>query len=164
MRKCFFEKSYFSLDAKRQVYKVCVVSVLLYGSETWVLTEELFRKLEVFHNHCVRVICGVSRWRQWHHRIHTWELNEKLEISPMREMIYTRQLRWLGHVRRMPEDRLPRRLLTSWVYNPRTQGGQEMNYGRAVSKALYWAGIDTDDWFDLAAVRSWWARTTNGQI
>ena len=43
LRKCFFEKSYFSLDAKRQVYKVCVVSVLLYGSETWVLTEEMFR-------------------------------------------------------------------------------------------------------------------------
>ena len=39
MRKFFFEKSHFSLDAKRQVYKVCVVSVLLYGSETWVLTD-----------------------------------------------------------------------------------------------------------------------------
>ena len=64
------------------------------------------------------------------------------EISPMREMIYMRQLRWLGHVRRMPQDRLPRRLLTSWVCNPRTQGGQEMNYGRTVDKALYWAGID----------------------
>ena len=31
--------------AKRQVYKVCVVSVLLYGSETWVLTEEMSARL-----------------------------------------------------------------------------------------------------------------------
>ena len=52
-------------DAKRQVYKVCVVSVLLYGCETWVLTEEMFRKLEVFHNHCVRVM-GVGRFCQAH--------------------------------------------------------------------------------------------------
>ena len=81
----------------------------------------------------------------------------------MREMVYMRQLRWLGHVRRMPQDRLPRRLLTSWVYNPRTQGGQEMNYGRTVGKALYWAGISSDEWYDMAEVKGIWNKVTHGE-
>ena len=81
----------------------------------------------------------------------------------MRELIYMRQLRWLGHVRRMPQDRLPRRLLTSWVYNKRTLGGQEMNYGRTVSKALYWAGIEQDEWFDLAEIKTFWSKLTHGE-
>ena len=63
----------------------------------------------------------------------------------------------------MPQDRLPRRLLTSWVYNPRTQGGQEMNYGRTVGKALYWAGISSDEWYDMAEVKGIWNKVTHGE-
>ena len=54
-------------------------------------------------------------------------------------------------------------LLTSWVYNPRTQGGQEMNYGRTVDKALYWAGIDSDEWYKMAEVKGIWNKVTHGQ-
>ena len=53
--------------------------------------------------------------------------------------------------------------LTSWVYNPRTQGGQEMNYGRTVDKALYWAGIDGDEWFNMAEVKGIWSKVTHGE-
>ena len=56
-----------------------------------------------------------------------------------------------------------RRLLTSWVYNARTIGGQEMSYGRTVHKALYWAGIDQDEWFDLAENKTFWSRLTHGE-
>jgi len=37
-------------------YKAIVQSVLLYGSETWVLTRRMITALESFHNHCARMI------------------------------------------------------------------------------------------------------------
>ena len=37
-------------------YKTIVQSVLLYGSETWVLTRKMLTALESFHHHCARAI------------------------------------------------------------------------------------------------------------
>ena len=39
-------------------YKVIVQSVLLYGSESWVLNEKAKNKLKSFHNRCARFITG----------------------------------------------------------------------------------------------------------
>ena len=45
-------------------------------------------------------------------------------------------LRWAGHVARMPEERLPRKLLTGWVEHPRPHGRPEQTFGHALDKAL----------------------------
>ena len=42
-----------------------IISILLYGAETWTLKALDVRRLTVFHNHCVRTILGVSRFGQW---------------------------------------------------------------------------------------------------
>ena len=39
-----------------------------------------------------------------------------------------------------------------------------MNYGRTVDKALYWAGLEQDEWFDLAAIKGFWGRLTNQEL
>jgi hypothetical protein len=39
-------------------YKVIVQTVLLYGSESWVLGTQIRRKLNSFHNRCSRFITG----------------------------------------------------------------------------------------------------------
>lgn len=38
-------------------YKACVKSVLLYGSETWLMSNTMTQKLQVFINKCLRIIC-----------------------------------------------------------------------------------------------------------
>ncbi len=42
------------------------------------------------------------------------------------------------------------------------KGGQEMNYGRTVDKALYWAGIESDEWYNMAEVKGIWNKATQG--
>ena len=51
-----------NLKERSAIYVVIVLSILLYGSETWGLTKQLLRKLEVFHNNCVRQMCHVSKF------------------------------------------------------------------------------------------------------
>jgi hypothetical protein len=41
-------------DTKLNVFNACVESVLLYGSETWLITTELRRKIQTFINRCLR--------------------------------------------------------------------------------------------------------------
>ena len=39
-----------------------------------------------------------------------------------------------------------------------------MNYGRTVDKALcYWAGIESDEWYNMAEVKGIWNKVTHGQ-
>jgi hypothetical protein len=39
-------------------YRVVVQAVLLYGSETWVITDRMWTALDSFHNRCARYISG----------------------------------------------------------------------------------------------------------
>ena len=49
------------------------------------------------------------------HRISSKELGERIGIVEIEGIIADRFLRWIGHVVRMEQDRLPRKLLSSWM-------------------------------------------------
>ena len=63
LREPVFLNHTLSTDTKRVVYKAVVVSILLYGAETWTLKAPDVRRLNSFHNRCVRNILGMTRWR-----------------------------------------------------------------------------------------------------
>ena len=125
-----------SLAAKSAIYSSFVLPVLLYGSESWCLKEQLINQLRVFHHRCVRTICKVNLKSSFTQRIRTETLLERLRLSPIDTYLVQRQLSWLGHVARMPMDRLPRRMLSSWVVNKRPRGSPQFTYGRGIYKAL----------------------------
>ena len=93
--------------------------------------------MSVFDHRCLRSIGQV--W--WEHRISNAEVRHMVlgtRNSPaIDELLTLHRLRWLGHVLRMPEDRLPRRALfaqpcAEWK---RPRGGQCMTWQRS-TKAL----------------------------
>jgi hypothetical protein len=53
----------------------------------------------------------------------------------MRSYIAERALRWLGHVARMPGDKLPRRMLSAWVYQ-----AQDSSTRKFVAKKTTYSG------------------------
>ena len=84
-----------------------ILSVILYGCETWSLTLQEERKLRVFENMVLGRIFGPRRdevkgeWRRFHNQ----ELND-LYCSPnIVRVIKWRRMRWAGHVARMGEER-----------------------------------------------------------
>ena len=50
------------LSTKLQVYRVVVVTTLLYGTETWILYRKQIRLLERLHQRCLRSILGI-KWQ-----------------------------------------------------------------------------------------------------
>ena len=146
------------------VYEAVVLSITLYGCESWSLTEVLLGRLRRMHALHVRGMCRVTRKHMWDHHISTCELSQRLGLDSIDMYIARRQLRWLGHVARMDYDRLPRRVLSAWVPHRRPIGAPRMTYGRSIFKALAKFGIDSARWHLLAADRAAWRETVRSGL
>jgi hypothetical protein len=96
-----------SRNVKVKIYKTTILSVILYGCETWSLTLREEHMLRVFENRVLRRIFRPMRDEV------TGEcrklLSEELHIlysSPnIIRQIKSMRLRWVGHVARMEEER-----------------------------------------------------------
>ena len=64
------------------------------------------------------------------------ELAARLVLDTIDTYITRRQLRWAGHVSRMPFHRQPRRMLSAWVPHRRPLGAPRMTYGRSLGKSI----------------------------
>ena len=73
-----------------------------------------------------------------------------------------RQLRWLGHVIRMPSYRLPRRLLYGALQQgQRSAGGQKKRFSIHIKDTLKKCGIPPEQLEVLASDRDTWRTTCN---
>lgn len=163
MSSCIFSKKDIDLKVKGQIYSSLVLSVLLYGSETWALREDLAQRLRSFHHRCARTMCRVTMAHTIRCKIKTSSLLERLGIQTVENYYHRRLLRWAGHVARMDENRMPRKLITGWVAHPRPRGCPYMTWGRTLKKALKCNQIDPDFaiWSKQAQNRGQWAALIN---
>lgn len=158
---------------KGKLYEALVLGILLYGCESWALTTTTRQKLNKFHNSCVRYLCGARRPspRQLARgRPSMASLYDQLGVQNMDYYLNTRYIRWAGHVARMSPSRLPRRMLTAWVDNPRPRGKSCNGYGHWLEKELNAAGVCTEtralamgnypSWVLQAQDRATWRRVS----
>lgn len=74
-------------EAKKAVYEAVVLSIALYGGETWSLTEKLSDRLRGMHAQHFRVMCRITRrMHAWTHHISTHELEQRLGICSRWDM------------------------------------------------------------------------------
>ena len=70
-------------------------------------------------------------------------------------MLIRRQLKWVGHITRMDNRRIPKQVLFGQLLNaPRKPGGQKLRYKDSVRHNLQNVCIHQDNWEVLASDRS----------
>ena len=102
-----------SKKAKLSVFKTVFVPILTYGHESWVMTERMRSQVQASEMRFLRKIEGVTLFD----KMHSSEIRKSLNIEPLLLRIERSQLRWFGHVSRMPQERLPNKL-----YMPKQMG------------------------------------------
>ncbi|CAF1481457.1 unnamed protein product [Adineta ricciae] len=92
---CFWRKSNITISTKMQIYKSLVLSVLLYGAESWTLLQSDLKKPEVFQMRCLRRILSISiRDKVRNETIRKWCCDQ----PTISDEIQKRRMRWLGHI------------------------------------------------------------------
>ena len=61
-RKKVFRSRTLSTATKLHVFQTLVLSVLLYGAETWTVTQHDIRRLKSFQMRCLWDILGITLW------------------------------------------------------------------------------------------------------
>ena len=156
LQRPVFRNRHFSAETKKNVYRAVVLSVLLYGAETWAVKAESVRRLNNFHNRCVRTIMGVSKYQQWKERITSRQLAEAfgMEVT-MAHLLMKQRLRWLGHLARMEPSRMPKQLLYGELEKKRPTHGTKRRWRDLVTADIKAVNMD-DGWYDLAQDRKAW--------
>jgi len=111
------------------LYSCCILSVLLYGCESWTLTSSEWRKLESFHMRCQRRILNI-RWFDFTRNADVREISGQEHIE---EVVRRRRLRFFGHVARTADD-VPAKTILRTACDIRdgafTQPGWQRSRGR----------------------------------
>ena len=121
------------MDAKKKLYESIAVSTALYGAETWNTGARDRRKLNVVEMRCLRSMCGVTR----RDRIRNEEIRRRTGVG--RELAGRAdqsRLRWFGHIERMEDDRLVKKIYKSEARGVRPRGRPQLGWMDSVKKSL----------------------------
>ena len=152
LKKSVFLDHDLNISTKRKVYQACVLSVLLYGSECWTPLKKDLKKMDTFHNRCVRTVLGVSNRQQWSQRLSSAELRRRWgDTETASVKVMKRRLEWLGHLARMPEEHTPKMCLFSWLPQPRPRGGPRLRWRDLTGRDLSDLKVPEESWYNEAA-------------
>ena len=73
----------------------------------WTVYQRHAKKLNHFHLSCLRKLLKI----RWQDKIPDTEVLKKAKMQSVHTLLKLAQLRWTGHVTRMPDERLPKKVL-----------------------------------------------------
>ena len=141
------------LSTKCKVYRTVVLPALLYSAETYSLYRQHIQRLEAVQQRHLRRIMGI----RWQDRISNVEVLRRAGLESVTATLAATQLRWLGHVARMEDSRIPKLVLYGeMAEGRRRQGGQKLRYKDVAKRHMKAMDLDPKNWEELAADRAKW--------
>ena len=156
LNKRVWENKQLSLNTKLKVYQACILSTLLYGSETWTTYARQENRLQTFHLRCLRRILGIT----WQDKITNTTVLKIAGSHSMHLLLSQRRLRWLGHVYRMQDSRIPKDIIYGELETGhRPVGRPALRFKDVCKRDMKLTEIDPINWESLAEDRSCWRHT-----
>ncbi|KAK3551056.1 hypothetical protein QTP70_011498 [Hemibagrus guttatus] len=147
-------KKELSRKAKLSIYQSIYVPTLTYGHELWVMTERVRSRIQVAEMSFLRRVAG----RSLRDRVRSSVTREELGIELLLLHIERGQLRWLGHLFRMPPRRLPGEVFWACPTGKRPRGRPRTRWRNYVFR-LAWEclGVPPEELEEVAREREVWA-------
>lgn len=131
-------KQEMSLETKTAVYNAIYCPTLQYSSESWVMSDREKSQIQAAEMKFLRRSIGKTR----RDRIRNERMREILKVDKLQDKIDTGQLRWFGHLLRMDESRIARRIFEARTSARRPRGRPRKTWVQQVEATLRTRGID----------------------
>ena len=89
-----------SLKLKLEIYSTAVLSILLYGCKSWIISDGLEKRIDSFATKCYRIILGIS------YKDH---VSNQDESRVNKVSLHRTVLQWFGHMLRHGDEELVKR-------------------------------------------------------
>ena len=144
------------MNVKKRLYEGIAVPTALYGAETWNMGMADKKRLDVVEMRCLRSMCGVTR----RDRVRNEEVRRRTGVT--RELSGRAEqsvLKWFGHVERMDENRLVKRIVESDVRGVRLRGRPQLGWKDGVKRALGSRGLSMEQGRMIVRDRNEWKKS-----
>jgi len=125
-----------------------------YGAEAWTLTKKEEQDLLIFEGKIFRRIYGPKYGNgEWKSRTNR-ELEEMSKGENVVKWMKRQRISWLGHLERMEEDRMNKKIFTQEMEGTRRRGRPRKRWNEEVERDLQVLGVRR--WRELVADRKKW--------
>ncbi|XP_044757812.1 uncharacterized protein LOC123315966 [Coccinella septempunctata] len=152
MRSGIINKKEVSKSTKLKVYKSIHRPTLIYGCVTWNLNLGEKSRLQAMEMKYLRRVMGVTR----RDRIRNELVREDLQVESLEEFIERRQLEWWGHLNRMEEDTMTRRIWDAKNVRKRRRGRPQRSWRPVIAEILIKRGTNIPEARRLSLDRTMW--------
>jgi len=143
-----FRSRLLSRATKILLYKTLIRPVVSYGVEAWTVTKKDEQALLVFERKIFRRIYGPKYENgEWKSRTNQ-ELEEMSKGENIVKWIKGQRISWLGHLERMEEDTMPKKIFTKELEGTKQRGRPRKGWKEEVERDLQVLGVRR--WTELA--------------
>ena len=135
------------------VKKVLYAITVMYGSESWGMKVTERQKLNVFEMMCLRSMTGVSRLDRFRNEVVKARTSVRRELAARVDM---NVLRWFGHVERMANEQLLKKVMNAKVDGKSARGRPRFGWIDGVKRALNDRRMDIREASERARNRNEW--------
>ena len=121
------------MNVKKVLYEKVVVPTVMYGSEAWGMKVSERQKLNVLEMKCPRSMTDVSRLDMVRNEVVRARTGVRRELAARVDM---NVLRWFGHVERMDNDQLLKKVMNAKVDGRSTRERPRFGWMDGVKRAL----------------------------
>jgi hypothetical protein len=144
-------------------FTMIVVPNGMYGCSSWNLSSQNIKVLDKVQFQLLKRLLGLQARRKISYEHVLWRCTRAgCKIVPMECKLLKLQLRYLGHIQRMGDNRLQKVVVHGGIISgKRKQGAPPRSFRHAASYALENFGFLHDDWKIVAADRASWRLYVN---
>ena len=126
------------LKSRAHIYETCIRSVLLYGAESWPLTQRLEKCIQSCDRRMLRYLTGVSLLD----RVRSADVAKRCGLDEIQDVMRRRRLQWYGHVQRRGEGEALS-IVRDWeVEGRRPRGRPKKSWLKTIKEDMSQLGID----------------------
>ncbi|KAJ8954674.1 hypothetical protein NQ318_011365 [Aromia moschata] len=145
-----------SKKLKMRIYKTVIRPIVIFGSEVWTLRKEEVQRIEIWERKVLRKIFGGKiqdgRWERRTNR----EIYDLFKEPNIIGIVRAQIMRWIGHVVRMKDHRIPKMVLIHEIGGGKRLGRPRQRWKKAVEDDI--RKLNIGNWKEKAKDRKEWKK------